>query len=143
LRRTVRRQLHDTQEQMSAGVLRSYGERFGQNRFGPLKPRLAVVDKIQSCAHCMNGSHIDHRLDIYRIEFQGTLDRVAALTASTALENSARNPSPVFLMMRPPCSTIAGWTALARKRGQFGVRRLLVVVHEPGIAGHIGGQYRR
>ncbi len=30
-----------------------------------------------------------------------------------------------------------------QKRGQFGVGRLFVMVHEPGIPGHVGGQYRR
>ena len=38
----------------------------------------------------------------------------AARTASTALGNSAKNPSPVFFTMRPPCSAIAGSTASAR-----------------------------
>jgi hypothetical protein len=34
--------------------------------------------------------------------------------ASTAHGNSAKNPSPVFFTMRPPCSVIAGWTASVR-----------------------------
>jgi hypothetical protein len=38
----------------------------------------------------------------------------AARTASTALGNSPKNPSPVFFTMRPPCSEIAGVTLSAR-----------------------------
>ena len=51
----------------------------------------------------------------------------AARTAPTALGNSAKNPSPVFLTMRPPCSAIAGlhhplavrsvWCALPLRHG--------------------------
>jgi hypothetical protein len=29
------------------------------------------------------------------------------------------------------------------ERRQFGVRGLFVIVHEPRIASHVGGQYRR
>ena len=38
-----------------------------------------------------------------------------ARTASTALENSANNPSPVVFTIRPPCSVIAGVTLSARR----------------------------
>src|SRR6185503_19631825 len=58
----------------------------------------------------------------------------AARTASTALGNSARNPSPVFFTMRPPCSAIAV---------TLSARSLFMIVHEPRIASDVGNQYRR
>nr|WP_324403908.1 hypothetical protein [Bradyrhizobium sp.] len=36
-----------------------------------------------------------------------------------------------------------GLDTSGEERGQFGVRSLFVIVHEPGIAGYVGGQDRR
>jgi hypothetical protein len=32
---------------------------------------------------------------------------------------------------------------LSQERRQFGMRSLFVIVHEPRVASHVGGQYRR
>ena len=63
----------------------------------------------------------------------------AARTASTAL----KNPSPVFLTMRPPCSATSRVNGLRQERRQLGMRSLFVIVHEPRVASHVGCQYRR
>jgi hypothetical protein len=67
----------------------------------------------------------------------------AARTASTALGNSAKNPSPVFLTMGPPCSATSRVNGLRQERRQLGMRSLFVIVHEPRVASHVGCQYRR
>ena len=36
-----------------------------------------------------------------------------------------------------------GRHSVRQERGQFGMRSLFVIVHEPRVASHVGGQYRR
>ncbi len=71
------------------------------------------------------------------------LELVAARTASTALGNSARKPSPVLLTIRPPWAAIAGTTASARELHEPRMRRLFVMVHQPRVPHDICNHYRR
>jgi len=45
--------------------------------------------------------------------------------------------------MRPPCSANRRLDSVREKCPQFGVGSFFVMVHKPGIASHVGGQYRR
>ena len=63
-------------------------------------------------AHTESNAPILHIADCKFLDAGLELQR--GRTASTALGNSAKNPSPVFFTMRPSCSGIAGATAFVR-----------------------------
>ena len=56
-------------------------------------------------------AHAKSNASVFRVTnckfLDAALNCTAARTAWTALGKSAKNPSPVFFTMRPPCSAIA------------------------------------
>jgi hypothetical protein len=91
-----------------------------------LKPRCnihAVPEDVMGLDNYVTDidAHPESNPPVVRIAVVSSLMRVwncaAARTASTALGNSAKNPSPVFFTMRPP------WSLIADGKGQGGAGR--------------------
>ena len=60
-------------------------------------------------------------------------------TASTALGNSEKNPSPIVLNSRPLCAAMAG-SSTCRRRSRTRRAVVLMLGHHAGIADHVGDQ---
>jgi hypothetical protein len=67
---------------------------------------------------------------------------IAQRTASATLENSDKNPSPVFFSVRPLCSLIFGSTNCPLGFEAL-VRSLLIGLHQAAIVRDIGLEDRR
>ena len=91
--------------------------------------------------------HTEENAPVFRIADCKFLDAGLELHGSSDRFDRARK-----LRQEPVAGILHDAAAVLRNRGldtsreerrQFGVCSLFVIVHEPRIAGHVGGQYRR
>ena len=92
-------------------------------------------------------AHTESNAPVFRITDCKFLDTGLELQCSSNRFDRTRKlrQEPVAGVLHDAAAVFGncGLDTVREKRGQFGMRSLFVIVHEPRIASHVGGQYRR